>query len=100
MMPLPEFAEPLLTLMLFGFAYVLIIHWLVSHLRARGHGPSLDALADWMERVSLLVAPYVFLFFLHVMRALYNLPLLGSKIQRDNCDRLIAQVHRNTDSCK
>ena len=87
---LAEFAGHMLTFMLAGTAGVLVLSGICRWLRARGHGPTLEAIARWHGRMSLLGA----LHSLHALRAIQSLPLYGSRRQRDAIDTMIAQVQR------
>lgn len=50
---LADFAEPMLILILIILAIYEIGRWIIPGLRARGYGPTLDALSEWQGRVSL-----------------------------------------------
>jgi len=94
---LADFIGPMVIFTLASTVVVLALYgigrWIQPRLRARGHGPTLDALAGWHARMSRLGA----LHSLHTLRGLHSLPLYGSRQQRETIDMLIVRVQRNTD---
>lgn len=91
-----DFAGHMLIFTLISTVVVLTFYrigrWIQPRLRARGHGPTLDALAGWHGRMSRMGA----LHSLHALRGLHSLPLYGSRQQRETIDMLIVRVQRDT----
>lgn len=75
------------------FALYAIGRWVQPRLRARGYGPTLDALAGWHGRMSRSGA----LHSLHALRAIHSLPLYRSRHQRETIDMMIVRMQRETD---
>ena len=73
-------------------AFVFGAYWLCQRLRARGHGPKLDAVAGWHDRMSYKGA----LHSLEALRAFHGLPLYGSRRQRETIDMLIVRVQQHS----
>jgi hypothetical protein len=92
---LADFAGHMLVFTLISTAVVLAFYgigrWIQPRLRARGHGPTLDALAGWHGRMSRLGT----LHSLNALRALNSLPVYGSPRQRETIDMLIVRVQRD-----
>ncbi|MDE8345419.1 MAG: hypothetical protein POH28_04480 [Acidocella sp.] len=73
-------------------AFVFGAYWLCQRLRARGHGPKLDAVAGWHDRMSYKGA----LHSLEALRALHNLPFYGSRQQRETIDMMIVRIQQRS----
>ncbi|AOJ92611.1 MULTISPECIES: hypothetical protein [Pseudomonadota] len=82
----------------FGTLFVLfaIMYLLCYWLRARGHGPKLDAVADKIDVARGFVADRIMaplgFGMLGAARAIHSVPLLGSKQQAQQLAQLVAQL--------
>ena len=72
---------------------LVIFYHLVRWLRERGHGPKLDAFADWHAQVSRQGAIHA----LRTLRDIHSMPFYGSRKQRETFDMMLVRVQRESD---
>ncbi|HEJ2440540.1 hypothetical protein [[Pseudomonas] boreopolis] len=82
----------------FGILFFVfaIMYLLGFWLRARGHGPKLDAIADKIEAARGFMADRIMIplgfGMLGAARAIHSVPLLGSKQSAHQLAQLVAQL--------
>lgn len=69
---------------------LVVFYHLVRWLRERGHGPKLDAFADWHARASRQGAIQA----LKAVRGIQSMPFYGSRKQRETIDMMLLRVQR------
>ena len=72
---------------------LVIFYHLVRWLRERGHGPKLDAFANWHARASRQGTIHA----LRTLRGIHSMPFYGSRKQRETFDMMLVRVQREAD---